>query len=98
MKSVRASQLNSEGCGKADITVDEITQVGDVVPSGDGAVQADTEGESAVHVWIDAARRQYARVHHTAGSPPDPACDAAGTAGIIDVGIVVSHTNQQIHC
>src|SRR5699024_4632004 len=97
MKSVRASQLNSEGCGKADITVDEITQVGDVVTSGDGAIQADTEGEPAVHVWIDAASRQYARVHHTAASPLDPAFTAAGSAGIYGVGFVVAHIAQQIH-
>src|SRR4051794_30469743 len=69
----RMSGLHAERLAEAHVTLDDVAHVCRTVAEHHGALDSHAERETAVHVRIDPARAQHARIHHAAAAPLDPA-------------------------
>src|SRR4029079_4684014 len=83
MRSAPASDLHPELRAEAHVPLDDLVPVLYAVPQHQAALDPHPEGEAAVAVGVDAAGLQHLAVDHAAAAPLDPACAAAGAAGVV---------------
>src|ERR1700733_10974426 len=82
MTVVLASRLPAERAAEPYVALVDVPDVGHAVADHHRPVDAETEGESAVAVRVDAAGDQHPRVDHSAAGDLYPALRAADPAGL----------------
>src|SRR5450759_2508469 len=82
MTPVPSSRSSYQRAAEPHVALDHVPHVGRVVAEHQAPLDAHAEGEPRVHVGVDAAGGQYARVDDTAAAPLDPAFARARTARV----------------
>src|SRR3954452_15351205 len=80
MGSRTTSALRAERERDADVALDEVADVGDVVAGHQRPLEPHAEREAAVAVGVHAGRLEDDWVDHAAAAPLDPAFGPAGAA------------------